>query len=148
MKVLLIGRHTPDFGDENIEVIEQRAVTFPATAVESLSVLRDLMEEAREMKACLLLQNAPGQMAVALSKIRGDYQPNDPWTPMGVVISVPGERLPESTFRFQGSNASLDDTMAAIKFANPRARITVGGVMITITVTPPMRFKFSHIEWL
>jgi len=147
MKALLVGRHAPDFGNEEIEVIEQRPVTFPATAKECVSVLAGLREEANAAGAVLLLQNTPGQVAVAMSEFVRHYQTGTSWTRTGVVISTPGARPTESTFTFQGSAASLDDTVKAIRFANPRAKVAVDGVMITVAVVPPMRFEFDHIEW-
>jgi len=147
MKALLIGRHTPDFGDAEIDVVEQQNVVFPPVAKQCIPILLGLREDAQKKEAVLLLQNTPAQVSVALSQIVSRYQTDVREAPIGVVISRVGERPPESTFTFQGNIASLSDTIKAIKFANPRAKVEADGAIITVTVAPPMKFVFDHIEW-
>lgn len=156
MKALVIGRHLPDLGVENnIEVTEVRSVTFPLTASECIPVIRALLEEAQAAGQVILLQNTPGQVAVALAQISvadtAHYvvlamnipQPKR----LGVVISVPGPRPGKvsRSFRGEGDDRVIAD---AVAFANPRAVITYDGGDTVIAVDgPPMPFEFSHIEW-
>ena len=151
-KVILVGRHAATDMD-GIDVIEQRAVQFPATAAGCSTVLHQLIEEAREAGAGLLFQAVPGQLAVALAHYaaavaRGDH----PCTKIGVIVSRPGARESgvERQFHTETSDAALT-VENAVKFANPNARTTVTPgylPVVTVTVDPPMRFEFSHIEWL
>lgn len=153
MKVILIGRHAATVGMSKVEVIEQRAVQFPASAAGCSTVLHQLIEEARASGAGLLFQAVPGQLAVALAHYaaavaRGDH----PGAEIGVIVSRPGAR--ESGAERQFHTETADAALAienAVKFANPNARtaVTPGYLpVVTVTVDPPMRFEFSHIEWL
>ncbi|NJM42475.1 MAG: hypothetical protein HC853_17915 [Anaerolineae bacterium] len=56
MRTIVIGRHAMDFGNEPIEVLEQRNITFPVTAQACVPVLTKLMAEARDLQARLLFK--------------------------------------------------------------------------------------------
>lgn len=161
MKAIVIGRH---FGEvPGFEVIETRAVTFPATARKCADVLSTLVAEAMQQDAVVLLQNTPGQVAAALIMLAQHHGPvrNDRHR-IGVIVSIPGPRPGKvsSTFNLDadqtafGSDvltiAAMGSLQSAICFANPRAEVTFtepGSVEVTVD-GPPMPFQFSHVEWL
>ena len=167
MKALVIGRHLPDLGVENnIEVTEVRSVTFPLTASECIPVIRALLEEAQAAGQVILLQNTPGQVAVALAQISvadtAHYtvlamdipQPKR----LGVVISVPGPRPGKVREVFSVHAGDFPAFEAAVKTAHPRAVVGFAdqdepdqdglvGVFVEVD-GPPVPFQFSHIEWL
>ena len=152
MKAIIIGRHSPDFGDEEIEVIEQRSITWPTRADECAKVIQGLAAEAAQQDAKVLLQNTPGQVAAAISSLVGFYGPVI--VPIvGVIVSIPGPRPGKVSRRFL--SLYPEGTEEAILFANPRAQVSAGDVgddgwgVVSVTVDgPPMPFTFSHIEWL
>ena len=136
-RILLIGDQAPDFGgNKTIEIVEQRAVEFPIVGTWCYHILVNLMVEAAEKHLVLVFQDLPPQVAVAMTNVR---ETKLPICETGVQITSPGK--PQS-FTFQGSNASLDDTVKALRFAG--AEVAVDGVMITVTVRPP---QHEHIEW-
>ena len=154
MKALLIGRHEPALGDDSrIKVVEQINVTWPRSSnLTEDKLWGEVFPRAHKLEACVLFQNVPGQLVVALMAVVKPENGGHVAVPlMGIVISVPGERLEEITKEF-GLNAAdaWDSAVAveAIKVANPRAKVKVVGATLTVTVTPPMKFEFSHIEWL
>jgi len=146
--ILLVGRHAPDFGNLDINVVKQLndwnfAVTYS-------DVWNDLVNlEAIASKAgagTIVLQAVPGQVAATLAKMYKAGETNLSW---GVVVSVPGDRPAGVVSTFAGETAQARDAIVrAVKAANPRAKIEINGEEVTVTVDPPMRFKFSHIEWL
>jgi len=143
MKALVIGRHTDAI--PGVEIVELRPVTFPGTADECAAVIRALWKEVEGRGVKLLFQNLPGQVGVALARLMRDNPPLS----AGVVISVPGERL-AGVSQSESFAEHWDMTSAEklVKFANPRANVTSEGNTITVTADPPMRFIFSHIEWM
>lgn len=153
MDVLLIGRHAPDFGvRKDINVIAQEAITFKASSNQAEGQIWGLIRRMGEIGAdTLLFQNTPGQVTVALTTMVRRQERGKMLPLMGVIVSVPGERPEETTAEFGLNSADEWDTSAAInavRFANPRAKVRAEGFAIMVTVTPPMRFEFSHIEWL
>jgi hypothetical protein len=153
MKALVIGRHEPDFGTRtDIEVIAQEAVTFKSSANMVEGQIWGLIKRMGEIGAgVLLFQNTPGQVAVALTTMVRRQERGIMLPLMGVIVSVPGERPEKKTVEFGLNSADPWDSSAAVqavRFANPRAQVKAEGFAIEVTVVPPMRFKFSHIEWL
>lgn len=155
MKAIIIGRHKLS-GEEGLEVIAQENINFPAESQECVSVLEDLAAKAVEAKAqAVVFQAIPGQVAVCLHKVRFlGLQ-------VGAIINKPeeGSRPAGLVKKFYDEDTdSLEeesDLTAAVKFVNPRANIELKmrpdwryGRIVEVTVDPPMRFKFSHIEWL
>ena len=161
MKALLIGRHVADVGD-GIEVLERRAVVFPATARECEGVIANLINDAKQADAALLFQAMPGQAAVALARLNARQCIQ---VKVGVIISVPGPRptiVREVYTIGRGVYMTLE---RAVKLANPRAKVgfasydepdvddnvgyspDVQAVYVEVD-GPPMPFQFSHIEWL
>ncbi len=139
MKVIVVGRHAPDFGSADFQVLETQAVTFPGTSVECSTVLDELLTYAKERNAALLFQAVPGQLVAALRNSSKDL------SNVGIVVSIPGERPGKVTKRFDAA-LSVEE---AVKFANPRAVCVASGGSIEVSVDgPPMTFVFSHIEWL
>lgn len=176
MKAILIGRHAPQMG-QDIKIIEQRAVTFPATAAECRPVIESMMAEAATQGAALLFQNTPGQVAAALTQIVGEtaYETGvsaaSGWyagannTRVGVIISVPGPRPGKVRKVYPVYFDDYYEFEAAVKLANPRASVGFasydepdvnGNVGYSTNIQPvfvevdgpPMPFVFSHIEWL
>lgn len=152
-KILLIGRHVADL-PEQYQVVEQRNITFPATAAQCVPIIRQLEAEALSLDARLLLQNTPGQVAMALCEIiRSEHGYAGFGGNIGVIISHPAEALPalQRTFNFWGqcSDSLQGEATMAILHANPRARVTheTNGLTI-VEVEQPRPFAFSHIEWM
>lgn len=180
MKAIVVGRHNPNFGDLNIEIIETRNVVFPVSARECVPILLELEEEARAKKARVILQNTPSQVAAAFAWIAatrgteaglwggiyygGAYSSEYDPPIFGVVVTVPGPRpgTVREVFTLRGD---VTETIAAIKFANPRAKVELAGYdepdrhgnvgyepgicPIAVEVDgPPSPFVFSHIEWI
>ena len=146
MKAIVIGRHSaavPGF-----EIVETRAVTFPATGRECVAVIEGLAADALEVGAALLFQNIPGQVAGALSRIFDARQnPAAEGAAIGVIVSVPGPRPGKVEMTVSTTDPSA--VAEAVRFANPRASAVVDGRTVTVTVDgPPMPFQFDHIEWL
>lgn len=146
MKALMVGRHAGSI--PCIEVIETRPVQFPATADECVYTLVSLMKECEQNNWGLLFQAIPGQLAIALSRMV-KYQP----IPVGVVISKPGPRPAGARVDIPVSDGNMFsnklEVITAIRALNPNAKIDESKPgWITVTVDPPMRFEFSHIEWL
>lgn len=93
IKVILIGRHVSDL-PANIEVIEQRNITWALDAQECGKQWSVLGSEAYNLGAALLLQNVPGVLAVSIARnerLAVEYETthNPKW---GVIVSVPGPR--------------------------------------------------------
>jgi hypothetical protein len=142
-RILLIGRHAPDLGADGGEIAEQRNITFPATAGACAPLLNNLFDDARALAAALVFQALPAQVTAALFQIaRRD-------TRVGVIVSKPGERpAAESSAWDFSSVADAFLAYGAVNAANPNAKIAQAGTQIIITADPPMRFVFSHVEWL
>lgn len=146
-KVLIVGRHTPDFGGRasEFEVVGQENVMFPTDKTGCLAALKELETKAAALEAAVLLQNVPAVLACALIElVRSGVT-----TKIGVIVSVPGPRQAnlERTWEF----ASYPDAMAtaaAITFANARAKTEVNGSTLKVVVDPVAQFVFSHVEWL
>lgn len=150
MKAMVIGRHSGEIPD--IEVVETRSIQFPAQGQDCAMILAKLFAEARERGLAVIFQAVPGQVAVALNRTLPGCGVN-----VGVIVSCPGAR-PASVTRAwdvpRDWHDGLGDTGATVKeivaFANPNAKCEVEGNVVqtvTVTVDPPMKFKFDHIEW-
>lgn len=140
MKAIVIGRHE-QAPIEGIEIVERRAVAFPATAEKCEGIIAALCEEAAQQDAGILFQNTPGQVSVCLAAYRFII-------PVGVIVSKPGPRPEEGALRFEFPDAiSREACKTMVQFANPRAKIEVDGDELIVSVASPMRFEFSHIEW-
>jgi len=160
MKAIVVGRHSPDFGSEDIEIILQENINFPATSRETIPVVEVLIAKAVETGAALLFQNSPAQLTVALHRAIVEHQIG--WKdqarslpPIGIVVSIPGERPAgvRKMYKFATGNCGDEDFVEEAKdlakFVNPRVKIEEEQYQgIWFEVDPPMRFVFSHIEWL
>jgi hypothetical protein len=152
MKAILVGRHAGEI--PGVEVIEQRAVTWPADSAGCVLVLEQLFDAANAAGAVLVFQNTPGQIAAALARNCADRAQNAPtpwaWKGVGIIVSIPGERPGRIRKTVWAEDAQFAIS-EAVRFANPRAELDVDVDSFAVTVTvdgPPMPFKFSHIEWL
>lgn len=151
-RVILIGRHKPVGLPDDVEIVRQENISWPATAQECVSDLMRLIEQARREGVRILLQAVPGQLAAALYHLRGVARDGI----IGVVISVPGPRL-AGVVREYTVPAECAGTLAdAVRHANGRATVAIaqedqvgdGQARVTVTVDPVPEFRFSHIEWL
>lgn len=144
IKAIVVGRHAGEI--PGVEILRTENVTFPATSGECGPIIQSLVAQALQEYATLIFQNTPGQVAAALVKMTAFYghAPR-----VGIVINKPGERLSgvEEKVSFE-TEGDAEAAAAAIRFANPRARISIEGSAVTVTVDPPMEFEHSHIEWL
>ncbi len=146
MKVIVVGRHKP--ADMGVEVVGQQDITFPSTSAGCQYILHNLVALVREKDADgLVFQGLPGQIAVAVAKYieLAWVKPQ-----IGVIVSVPGERPSAITqiFYFDNSTA-LKEAWGIANLLNPNAKILTDyqEMWLEITVDPPMKFEFSHIEW-
>ncbi len=138
MKAIIIGRHKLS-GDEGLEVVKQENINFPATSEECEPILKQLLDEAHIENSALVFQAVPGQVAVEVPKLlkRGFQK-------VGIIVSKPGPR-PTGPELFTEYSQAVEE---AVKFVNPQAKIEMEGRdLMKITVDPPLRFQFSHIEW-
>jgi hypothetical protein len=147
---IVIGRHASDI--PGFTVVDQKPIIFPTTAEECIPVLEELFEEAYKQNATLLFQNTPGSVTAALTRIGSRNTPTH--ISVGVVVSKPGERLAGKEYTFDSSLFERDypipndvyyaEVERIAKHCNPNAKVSG----FSITVDPPMKFEFSHIEWL
>ena len=154
-KIIIIGRHTPDLGKMagQFEIVETRNIQFPARASDCSALLGVLYTDAGRVGAAVLFQAVPGQLAIALARTSTFPLGN---ARVGVIVSKPGPREAGLVQNFDFRCSGLDDpdyeaaerAAKAVRFANPNAKIARGEYDISITVDPPARFIFSHIEWL
>ncbi len=138
MKAIVVGRHELS-GDEGLEVVQQENINFPATSEECEPILKRLLDKAHIENAALVFQAVPGQVAVEIPKLlkRGFQQ-------VGIIVSKPGPRPTGQEFLTE-RNHTVEE---AIRFVNPQAKIEIDKHgWLKITVDPPLRFQFSHIEW-
>jgi len=138
VKAIVIGRHEL-IGDEGLEVLQQRNINFPATSGDCRIVVFDLLQDAIADSAVLVFQMMPAQLAIACSHIIGQ----DPRYKIGAIVNKPGER-PAAKELATEAHQGIEE---AVKFVNPRAKIDHQDGVMVITVDPPLRFEFSHIEW-
>lgn len=145
VKVLVVGRHSGALPD--VEVVAQENITWAANSEEVLAQLEDLILRAKEKGAeAILFQATPAQLTSALlwrklAEGAGFVEP----MPMGAIVNKPGPRPAGTQRTFKTGEAST--IVEAVLFANPNAKVAQADGEITITVDPPMRFEFSHIEW-
>lgn len=149
MKAIVVGRHAGEI--PGVEIVEQRAVTWPVDSTGCVPVLEGMFADANAADAALIFQNTPGQVAAALVRNCTDRAQNAPtpwaWAGVGIIVSIPGPRPGKVTESF--CSGDIQPVFDAVRFANPRAETGWSGETITVTVDgPPMPFVFSHIEWL
>ena len=169
--IFVVGRHSGTFPAE-FSVVATESVNFSIDLQECKSQLKDLMEKAGEKKSAIVFQTLPGVAVIALTHLvvsvgRANDESLVGWKKIfagedggvGMVVSKPGKRLAGVSKEFS-FNAVEDGEVAkeAILMANPNAKVLetepvffgVGYTpeKLTVTVDPPMRFEFSHIEWL
>lgn len=139
---IVIGRHTnnPDFP---LNVIASKSVTFAADKQECIKQVEDLLREAFDADAALIFQAVPGVLAAALTYIGVRNVPTH--VGVGVIISKPGPR--EAGKRLPLA-ALTPEIYEAVMFANPNAKFEKFEGGEDLVVDPPMKFEFSHIEWL
>ena len=143
MRAIIVGRHTPTRLDE-FEIIEQKNITFPATSQECERVLETLITDAQCKHAALLFQVLPSQAHAALHRC-------DWIVPIGFIISVPGPRPADIVYDLwtECPHVAGEIVKTFVPTINPRAKVHLGSALhVIVEVDPPMRFEFSHIEWL
>lgn len=163
VKAILIGRHIPDMGNTEIEVIEQKNILWSTDLQECENQWDELWAEAREKQANVLLQNVPGILGIALMKFAatvGTYMGSG--NRVGFIISVPGERKAQVPLTVELTSNDKAEVEKLIKHANGRAKVEFGeehlahnpalgvsewALPVTVTVDPVPEFIFSHIEW-
>ena len=146
-KVFVVGQLKPDFGDMDIEIVGQSAPVFPeSVGDEMFVVMSDIAAEAHKAEANAIVFSAlAGQVAAWLTQGSKIFAPFD----IGVVISAPGERPARITHHFEFTTvADAEVAASAVSHINPNAKIKVRGRQLDAIVDPPMKFNFSHIEWL
>ncbi len=138
MKAIVVGRHELS-SNEGLEVIRQENINFPATSNECEPILKQLLDEAHIENSALVFQAVPGQVAVIIPKLlKRDFQK------VGIIVSKPDPR-PTGQELFTEYSQAVEE---AVRFVNPQAKIEMEGKdFIKVTVDPPLRFQFSHIEW-
>ena len=118
-----------------------------------------LLEDA-ENSGCdaILFQAVPGQLAVALTKIAArreiDWVENgfEHDVKIGIIISKPGPREAAKQSDYRADLDPLQPVIRLVKAVNPNVRVELDEEMpeylAHFFVDPPMRFEFSHIEWI
>ena len=135
-KAIVIGRHAPVLPAE-FEVAELKNIMWPATSAECIPMIEELLQQVHEQDAVLLFQATPGQVTAGLCKITAKAPITH--VPVGVIVSKPGERPAGKKRTFE-----LENLAEIVAFVNPNAKVDG----FEITVDSPMRFEFSHIEWI
>ena len=131
---IVVGRHKPDFGNLEFEITEQLNINFPSRSEDCKPILKEIISMALENCSSVVFQTLPGQVVKALFGVGRIV-------PCGVIVNIPGDRPSGVEKIFDG------DIAEAVRFANPRARTEFDGANTKVVVDPPLRFKFSHIEW-
>jgi predicted N-formylglutamate amidohydrolase len=141
LKVFIIGRHAADVGEE-FQVVGQKAVNFPAHSEECVGIINGLLEEAKKLEAALVFQALPAQATAAIARMRDRQE-------VGVIVSVPGPR-PMGVVQKWTMSFDVDARVAAaiVAAVNPNVATTVNDNEIEVKVDPPMKFQYSHMEWL
>lgn len=154
MNIFIVGRHTNNLPEQQYTVVGSEAVTFATDVGSCKKQLRDLLNKATAQEAALVLQNTPGIVAIALAQLAADANGYGLGAAVGVIISkvAPREAGVARKFEIDGTYAA-DSFCKAVAFANPNAKIQntnpgFSPAEYTVTVDPPMKFEFSHIEWL
>ncbi len=155
IKAIVVGRHPPS-GAEDIKMVDvdkdgkptTRPMQFPSTAKQCRPVLEELIEEALEKEVCLIFQGTPAQVYTALHNIP------DIDNIVGFIVPIPAPRpsgvVKEFLVDAPHDAGAIQD---AVKFATngrAKAELTQAGPAggCKVTVDPPMKFEFSHIQWL
>lgn len=146
-RTIVIGRHSPDLGEtSDFDIVESENINFPSTSTECLASLEGVLHEAEGRKAdVVLLQAVPGQLAVALRQVQIPQSLR-----LGIVVSKPGPRPQGEAHKFMFVDPDQSGLAAdAVALANPNAKIEwPNGNTLVLTVDPPMKFVFDHIEWV
>lgn len=143
INVILVGRHTGDL-PENINIVEQKAITWSVNPLILGDQWRDLVNEAQAKNCRILLQNVPGVLATIFLSQEFDCP-----VPIGVVISVAGERLAgvEEVWSYDFTR-ERDYAIQLAKTMNPRAKIEIiDHWSFKTTIDPVNPFVFNRIEW-
>lgn len=144
IKAILIGRHLPELGDDAELVLAEpspRNLTFAANTEACMPMLHSLFAEAERLGVAIVFQALPAQVAVALFRF-GARLP----VKVGVIINTPGPRPASASHRFEA--LPVQSLVAGLRFVNPNTRLIADADGVFVTVDPPMKFVFSHIEWL
>jgi|WetSurMetagenome_2_1015567.scaffolds.fasta_scaffold190489_2 hypothetical protein len=156
VRALVIGRHAGEI--PGVDVMEARSVVFVADSASAAKQLFSILQEAKQRGLAVLLQNVPGVLARAIVDY-AIYQENcddsehgnsaAKLPALGVIVSVPGERQSGITMdaRFEDIH-SAQQAEDLVRFSNPNVKIVSTDLGFRVTVDPPMKFCFSHIEWL
>lgn len=159
INALLIGRHTPDLGSEaeNWNIVGSENVMFSLKKAEAIAQLYELQNKAAALGATVILfQNTPTVVTSALLQMQRD-EGNHLGFKYAAIVSVPGPREADVEKSFEFSLADIEGqpngwvtatAEQAAKFANGRARTSIEGNVLKVTVDPVTKFVFSHIEWL
>lgn len=151
---ILVGRHQDI--DIGMEIVRHEDIAFPASAKECKIIINRLMELAiaTDVK-CLVFQALPGQANKALFEFLMVDAHCPPYNEINVgqVVSKPGPRPASITKSWAMTSRFLANLIeTALLFANKNVEIIRTdeeiSTFINATVTPPMKFEFSHIEWL
>lgn len=148
-KAIVVGRHAGVI--PGYEAVEQRNITFPATSAECIRIFESLLQDAFIASAALIFQALPGQLAAAICTNIGTHGPIT-HVPVGVIVNTPGERPAGVEYTFDAelfehkyqNDVYYGEVERIAKHYNPNAKVNG----FTVTVDPPMKFVFSHIEWL
>jgi hypothetical protein len=142
-RIFVVGRHEIDLGAQTAHVVGSASPTFPAESEACVVPLTDIFAQARYLDAAVVFQALPAQVIVALWRLVARD------TRVGFVVSKPGKRTAAEAhtwaFTTTGDARMANDAILAV---HPNAKVTTNGSELAVTVDPPMRFAFSHIEWL
>lgn len=147
IKAIVVGSNDLT-GDEGLEVIKHISARFPPYSVDCWRLLNALLSEARDADACLVLQDAPPQVLIALLHPSASAHLKDKGLHRTAIGSImPSEERSATKYEWRRFPATRDAEAAEelVLLANPNAKTEIDGHILTVTVTKP---EFSHIEWL
>ena len=144
-RVLVVGRHEFDGEKAGFPAFEQRNITFRSTDQVSDLLTSDSWD-------VIIFQMSPPQLLQAVTDIMEHWGGRPHGLPrFGIVKSVARPELRGETQVLElncsdGNNAQ--EVAGLVKAANPRAKVSVEGAVVTVAVEPPMPFEFERIEWV
>lgn len=144
-KAILVGRHDAQDNMGYDEIVPKN-ILFSLIAEDIDQQVCDLIDEAIEQDADIILQNVPTVLAGALLRY-----PDFASCPVRIfgIVSKPGPRASgvSESFVFDDP-ADAEKAARAVKHANGRAKVEVSGHIVTVTVDPVPQFEFVRLERL
>lgn len=144
--IIVIGRHKPNFGDIQVNIVGQENIAFGSNIYDVINQLRALDAMAKAENASIVFQNTPAIVGAALAA--GAASGAIEVDRFGVTINAKIDRRKGISENFGvPTSGQRDRLVEAIKFANPRAKTERRGEVVTVTVDPVPEFVCRQIQW-